>query len=72
MLSVLGFIFHEIEEYEKHKICVLDFVRHRGITLILFGRFVIQLVCLLDGYLFIRNASVRRSCVVEFSRTIKA
>ena len=28
--------------------CIMDFISHRGITLILFGRSAIQLICVYD------------------------
>ena len=41
-----------LSEHEKHQIYVMDFVSHRVITLTLFGRPTIQLVCLFDVHLF--------------------
>ena len=42
-----------IKKHEKHLICVMFLVMHRGITLILFSRSAIQPVCLFDVYLFV-------------------
>ena len=53
MLSVKNSLLLKIKKYEKHQICVMDLVSHQGITLILFGRPAIQLVCLFDIYLFV-------------------
>ena len=39
------------KKQEKHQVCVIDFVSHRGITFILIGRSAIHLVCILNAYL---------------------
>ena len=48
MLSVKGFLLLKIKKHENHQICAMDLISHQGITLILIGRSVIQLVF---GYL---------------------
>ena len=53
MLSVKDSTLLEIKNHEEHQICVMDFVNHRGITLILIGRSVIQLICIIYVYLFV-------------------
>ena len=53
MLSVSDSLFSKIKKHKKYQICIRDLVCHRGITLILFGRPAIQLVCLFDEYLFV-------------------
>ena len=53
MLSVKDSLLLEIKKHEKYQIYVIDFVSHRGITLILFGRSTIQPICLFDVYLFV-------------------
>ena len=52
MLSVKDSLLLKIKKHEKYRICVMDLVSHPEITLILFGRSVIQPVCLFDVYLF--------------------
>ena len=52
MLSVKDSLLLKIEKHKKYQ-SVMDLVSHRGITLILFGRPAIQLVCLFDVYLFV-------------------
>ena len=56
----------------------MDFVCHRGITLILIGRSAIQLICVYDVYLGVRLKEVFKllnpygaNNVVQFSCTIK-
>ena len=44
-------------KHEKYQICVMDFVSHRGINLVLFGRPAIEPACLFDAYLFVRLKS---------------
>ena len=67
--------------------CVMDFVSHRGISLVLIGKSVIHLACLLNVYLlvpylsmtktllYLRNVSmtkfIQSSKVVEFICTNK-
>ena len=53
MLSVKDSLLLKIKKHKKYQICVVDLVSHRGITLILFGRPTIQLVCLFYVYLFV-------------------
>ena len=53
MLSVKDSLLLKIKIHEKYQICVMDLVSHRGITLLLFGRSMIQPVCLFDVYLFV-------------------
>ena len=53
MLSVKDSLLLEINKHEKYQIYVMDLVSHRGITLMLFDRSAIQLVCLFDVYLFV-------------------
>ena len=53
LLSVKDCLLLKIKTHMKYKICVMDLISHRGITLMLFGRPVIQLVCLFDAYLFV-------------------
>ena len=49
MLSVKDSLLLQIKKHKKRQICVMDFANHRGISLILIGRSVIQLVvCLFD------------------------
>ena len=48
ILSVKDCLLLKIKKHMKYKICVMDLVSLRGITLMLFGRPVIQLVCLFD------------------------
>ena len=45
MLSVKDSLHLKIKKHKKYKICATDLVSHREITLILFDRAVIQLVC---------------------------
>ena len=52
MLSVNDSLRLQIKKHEKYQVCVMDSVRHRGITLILFGRSAIQPICLFDVYPF--------------------
>ena len=51
MLSAKDSILPKIRKHEKYQICIRDLVSHLGITLIMFGRSVIQPVCLFDVYL---------------------
>ena len=44
--------FLKLRNTRSIKFCVMDLVSHRVITLILFGRPAIQLLCLLNVYLF--------------------
>ena len=53
MLQVKDTIFLKIKKHEMYQLCEMDLVSHRGLTLILFGRSVIQPVCLFDVYLFV-------------------
>ena len=53
MLSVNVSQLLKINKHEKYQICDMDRVIHREITLILFGRPAIQLVCLFAVYLFV-------------------
>ena len=53
MLSVKDSLLLKSKKHQKYQICVIDLVSHRRITLILFGRPAIQLVCLFDVYLFV-------------------
>ena len=53
MLTVKYSLLLKIKTHKKYQMCVMDLVSHRGITLILFGRPAIQLVCLFDVYLFV-------------------
>ena len=53
MLSVKDSLLLKIMNHKKYQVVVLDLVSHRGITLILFGKSVIQPVCLFDVYLFV-------------------
>ena len=53
ILSVKDSLFLKIKKHKKFQICVIDFVGHREITLILFDRSAIQPVCLFDVYLFV-------------------
>ena len=53
MFSVKNSLLLKIKKHKKYQICVMDLVRHLGITLILFVRPVIQLICLFDVYLFV-------------------
>ena len=46
-------LFLKIMKYEKHKICALGFISHHGVSLMVIGRSVIQIVCVFDVYLFI-------------------
>ena len=52
MLSVKDSLLNQ-EIREKHQMCVLDFVGHEGIILILIDRSGIWLVCVFDVCLFI-------------------
>ena len=51
MFSVKDSLLLKIKKHKKYQ--VMDLVSHRGITLILFGRPAVQLVCLFDVYLFV-------------------
>ena len=53
MLSVKDCLLLKIKKHMKYKICVMNLVNHRGITLMLFGRPVIQLVYLFGAYQFV-------------------
>ena len=53
MLSVKNSLLLKIKKHEKYQILVMDLVIHQGITLILFGRSVIQLICLFYVCLFV-------------------
>ena len=53
LISVKDSLLLKIEKHKKYQICVTGLFGHRGITLILFDRPAIQLVCLLDVYLFV-------------------
>ena len=53
MLSVKDSLLLKIKIHDKYQIRVMDLVSHRRITLILFGRSMIQPVCLFDIYLFV-------------------
>ena len=48
MLSVKNSLLLKIKKHKNYQIWVVDLISHRGITLILFGRSAIQLVCLFD------------------------
>ena len=48
MLSVKDSLLLKFKKHEKYQICVIDLVSHQGITLILFGRPAIQVVCIFD------------------------
>ena len=39
-----------IKKHKKHQICIMDFVSHREITLILIDRSAIRLICVYDVY----------------------
>ena len=41
------------KENEKCQNCIMDFIDHQGITLVLFGRSALQAACLFDDYLFV-------------------
>ena len=51
ILLVKDSLLLKIKKHKKYQ--VMDLFRHRGITLILFGRPAVQLVCLFDVYLFV-------------------
>ena len=53
MLSAKYSLLLKIKTHKKYQICVMGLVSHPGVTLILFGRSVIQPVCLFDVYLFV-------------------
>ena len=53
MLSGKDPILLYIKENKKYQICIMDFIDHQEITLVLFGRSVLQAVCLFDDYLFV-------------------
>ena len=53
MLSGKDPILLYIKKTEKYQICIMDFIDHQGITLVLFGRSALQAVCLFDDYLFV-------------------
>ena len=53
MLSDKDSLLLKIKKYEKYQICVMDFVSHQGITLILFGRSALQPLGLFDIYLLV-------------------
>ena len=53
LISVNDSLLLKIKKHKKYQICGMDLISHRGITFIVFDRPVIQLVCLLDVYLFV-------------------
>ena len=53
LLSVKDSLLLKIKKNKKYQNCVMNLISHGGITLILFGRPGIQLVCFLEVYLFV-------------------
>ena len=53
MLLLKNSLFLKCKKHEKYEICVMDLICHRGITLIQFGRSVVQPISLFDVYLFV-------------------
>ena len=54
---------------ETHQICIMDFASHRGITLILFGRSAIQLICVYDINLGVPFHSIAQNLI--YLRNVK-
>ena len=61
MLSVKDSLLLKMKKHEKYQICVMVLVSHPGIALILFGRSVIQPICLFDVF----------NCLYPFIRWLK-
>ena len=51
MLWMEDSLLLKIKKHEKYQICIMGFVRHQGITLILMGGSAIKLICVYDVYL---------------------